>query len=159
YKREGMTKPEQVKAALKQELRALLKPPTPLNLSGRDLSVILIVGVNGSGKTTTIGKLANRLKRNNRKVLIAAGDTFRAAAIEQLQQWGKRVDVPVIAGLPGGDPGAVVYDSVKAAHSRGNDVLLVDTAGRLQNKTNLMEELRQKKSGVGKKGPEAPQEE
>jgi len=158
YKREGMIRPEQVEQALKAELRALLKAPTPLNLSGRDLSVILIVGVNGSGKTTTIGKLANRLKRNNRKVLIAAGDTFRAAAIEQLQQWGQRVDVPVIAGKPGGDPGAVVYDAVKAAHTRGHDVLIVDTAGRLQNKFNLMEELRKIKGVMSKVVPDAPHE-
>lgn len=158
YRREGMTKPEQLRKALKEELRALLKPPTPLNISGRDLSVVLIVGVNGSGKTTTIGKLAKRMMLNNRKVLIAAGDTFRAAAIEQLQQWGQRVSVPVIAGLPGGDPGAVVYDAVKAAHARGNDILIVDTAGRLQTKFNLMEELRKIKGVMSKVVPDAPHE-
>jgi fused signal recognition particle receptor len=158
YRREGMTQPEQVQKALKEELRALLKPPTPLNLSGRDLSVILIVGVNGSGKTTTIGKLANRLARNNRKVMIAAGDTFRAAAIEQIQLWGERVGVPVIAGQPGSDPGAVVFDAVKAANARGNDILIVDTAGRLQNKSNLMEELRKIKGVMSKVVPDAPHE-
>jgi fused signal recognition particle receptor len=158
YKREGMTRPDQLRKALKEELRALLKPPTPLNISGRELSVILIVGVNGSGKTTTIGKLAMRLVNNNRKVMIAAGDTFRAAAIEQLQQWGERARSPVIAGLPGGDPGAVVYDAIKAARSRGYDVLVVDTAGRLQTKYNLMEELRKIKGVMSKVVPDAPHE-
>ncbi len=158
YKREGMTRPEQLQKALKEELRKLLKPPTPLNISGRELSVILIVGVNGSGKTTTIGKLARRLVNNNRKVMIAAGDTFRAAAIEQLELWGKRADVPVIAGTPGGDPGAVVYDAIKAAKTRGYDVLIVDTAGRLQTKYNLMEELRKIKGVMAKVVPDAPHE-
>jgi fused signal recognition particle receptor len=158
YKREGMTRPDQLRQALKEELRALLKPPTPLNISGRELSVMLIVGVNGSGKTTTIGKLAKRLENNNRKVLIAAGDTFRAAAIEQLQLWGERASVPVIAGKPGGDPGAVVYDAVKAAKTRGMDVLLVDTAGRLQTKYNLMEELKKIKGVMAKVVPDAPHE-
>ncbi len=158
YKKEGMTRPAQLQQALKEELRALLKPPTPLDLSGRELSVMLIVGVNGSGKTTTIGKLANRLVRNNRKVMIAAGDTFRAAAIEQLQQWGQRTGVPVIAGQPNGDPGAVVYDAIKAAKTRGHDVLIVDTAGRLQTKYNLMEELRKIKGVMSKVVPDAPHE-
>ncbi len=158
YKREGMTRPEQLQKALKEELRALLKPPTPLDISGRELSVMLIVGVNGSGKTTTIGKLARRLVNNNRKVMIAAGDTFRAAAIEQLELWGKRADVPVVAGTPGADPGAVVYDSIKAAKTRGYDVLIVDTAGRLQTKYNLMEELRKIKGVMAKVVPDAPHE-
>jgi fused signal recognition particle receptor len=158
YKREGMTKPEQLQKALKEELRALLKPPTPLNISGRELSVILIVGVNGSGKTTSIGKLARRLVNNSRKVMVAAGDTFRAAAIEQLEQWGKRADVPIVAGQPGADPGAVVYDAIKAAKTRGYDVLIVDTAGRLQTKFNLMEELRKIKGVMAKVVPDAPHE-
>jgi fused signal recognition particle receptor len=146
YRREGMTKPEQLQKALKEELRAMLKPPTPLNISGRELSVILIVGVNGSGKTTTIGKLAKRMMLNNRKPLLAAGDTFRAAAIEQLQLWGQRAEVPVIAGQPGSDPGAVVFDAVKAAKARGNDILIVDTAGRLQTKFNLMKNCARSKA-------------
>ncbi|MEP7285730.1 MAG: signal recognition particle-docking protein FtsY [Chloroflexota bacterium] len=158
YRREGMTRPDQVQKALKEELRKLLKPPTPLNISGRELSVILIVGVNGSGKTTTIGKLASRLNNNNRKVMIAAGDTFRAAAIDQLQVWGQRIGVPVIAGQPNGDPGAVVFDAVKAAKTRGNDILIVDTAGRLQTKFNLMEELRKIKGVMSKVVPDAPHE-
>ncbi|PJF31202.1 MAG: signal recognition particle-docking protein FtsY [Candidatus Thermofonsia Clade 1 bacterium] len=158
YRREGMTRPEQVQAAFRQELRALLLPPRPLNIAGRDLSVILIVGVNGSGKTTSIGKLALRLIRNNRKVMLAAGDTFRAAAIEQLQLWGERVGAPVIAGKPNADPGAVVYDAVSAAKARGYDVLIVDTAGRLQTKYNLMEELKKIRGVIGKVVPDAPHE-
>ncbi|MFQ3535418.1 MAG: signal recognition particle-docking protein FtsY [Aggregatilineales bacterium] len=158
YRREGMTRPEQVQAAFRQELRALLLPPRPLNIAGRQLSVMLIVGVNGSGKTTSIGKLALRLIRNNRKVMLAAGDTFRAAAIEQLQLWGERVGAPVIAGKPNSDPGAVVYDAVNAAKARGYDVLIVDTAGRLQTKYNLMEELKKVRGVIGKAVPEAPHE-
>lgn len=158
HKRDGLKTSDQLKMGIKEELRALLKPPTPLNISGRELSVVLIVGVNGSGKTTTIGKLANRLHNNNRKVILAAGDTFRAAAIEQLQQWGERVGVPVVAGKPNADPGAVVYDAVSAAKARGHDVLLVDTAGRLQTKYNLMEELRKIKGVMAKVVPDAPHE-
>ncbi|CAG0998747.1 MAG: signal recognition particle-docking protein FtsY [Anaerolinea sp.] len=158
HKRDGLKTSDQLKMGIKEELRALLKPPTPLNISGRELSVVLIVGVNGSGKTTTIGKLANRLHNNNRKVILAAGDTFRAAAIEQLQQWGQRVGVPVVAGKPNADPGAVVYDAISAAKARGHDVLLVDTAGRLQTKYNLMEELRKIKGVMSKVVPDAPHE-
>ncbi|PJF36443.1 MAG: signal recognition particle-docking protein FtsY [Candidatus Thermofonsia Clade 1 bacterium] len=158
YRREGMTRPEQVQAAFRQELRALLLPPRPLNISGRPLSIVLIVGVNGSGKTTTIGKLALRLIRNNRKVMLAAADTFRAAAIEQLQLWGERVGAAVIAGKPNADPGAVVYDAISAAKARSYDVLLVDTAGRLQTKYNLMEELKKVRGVISKALPEAPHE-
>ncbi len=156
--RERIKQPEKLRVMLKEELRALLKTPTPLNISGRDLSVIFIVGVNGSGKTTTIGKLAHRLTLYQRNVMIAAGDTFRAAAIEQVQVWGQRAGVPVIAGLPGGDPGAVVFDAVKAASARGVNVLIVDTAGRLHNRFNLMEELRKIKSVMAKVVPDAPHE-
>ncbi|MBX3080964.1 MAG: signal recognition particle-docking protein FtsY [Anaerolineae bacterium] len=158
YKKEGMVRPDQVQKALKQELRALLKPPTPLNVSGRPLSIILICGVNGSGKTTSIAKLSNRFKNNNRKVIIAAGDTFRAAAIEQLKLWGDRIEVPVVANQPNSDPGAVVFDAVKAAQARNAEILIVDTAGRLQNKTNLMEELRKIKGVMSKQIPDAPHE-
>ncbi len=156
--RERVKQPEKVRQILKEELRGLLKVPQPLNISGRPLSVVLIVGVNGSGKTTTIGKLAHRLKLYQREVMIAAGDTFRAAAIEQVQLWGQRAGVPVIAGLAGGDPGAVVYDAVKAANTRGANVLLVDTAGRLHNRFNLMEELRKVKGVMSKVVPDAPHE-
>ncbi len=139
---EGITRSDQLQDALKETLGDLLQFPPVMDISGRDLSIILVVGVNGSGKTTSIAKLAHRLKNlSNRKVLIAAGDTFRAAAIEQLQTWGQRVDVPVIANRPGSDPGAVVYDATAAAKARGFEILLVDTAGRLQNNTNLMREL------------------
>ncbi len=156
--REGVTRQEQLQAVLKEELRALLGDPPPLNLSGRALSVVLVVGVNGSGKTTSIGKMAYRLKNAGRKPLIAAGDTFRAAAIEQLQLWGQRAGVPVIAGQPNADPGAVVYDSVQAARSRGHDVLIVDTAGRLHTKFNLMEELSKVRGVAQKVIPDAPHE-
>jgi fused signal recognition particle receptor len=157
-RRERIKQPDKLRAMLKEELRGLLKVPQPLNISGRDLSVILIVGVNGSGKTTTIGKLAHRLTLYQRNVMLAAGDTFRAAAIDQLKLWGERVKVPVIAGLPNGDPGAVVFDSVKAAHARGANVLIVDTAGRLHNRSNLMEELKKVKSVMAKVVPDAPHE-
>ncbi len=156
--REGVTRQEQLQAVLKEELRALLGDPPPLNLSGRALSVVLVVGVNGSGKTTSIGKMAYRLRNAGRKPLIAAGDTFRAAAIEQLQLWGQRAGVPVIAGQPNADPGAVVYDSVQAARSRGHDVLIVDTAGRLHTKFNLMEELSKVRGVAQKVIPDAPHE-
>lgn len=158
YRKEGLTHPDQLSKALRTEMRALLKPPAPLNVSGRPLSVILIVGVNGSGKTTTIGKLANRFKNNGRKVMVAAGDTFRAAAIEQLQQWGQRADVEVVAGQQGGDPAAISFQAVQAAQARGADILIIDTAGRLQNKSNLMEELRKIKGVISKQIPDAPHE-
>lgn len=105
-------------------------------------SVIMVIGVNGVGKTTTVGKLASKIKSEGRKVLIAAADTFRAAAGDQLAEWAKRADVPMIGGVEGADPASVVYDAVNAAKARGVDVLLIDTAGRLHNKKNLMEELR-----------------
>jgi fused signal recognition particle receptor len=158
YKQSGLKTPQQLEYGLRDELRELLKPPMPMNLSGRELSVVLIVGVNGSGKTTTIGKLAYRLVNNNRKVMLAAGDTFRAAAIEQLQLWGQRAGCPVIAGKPNSDPGAVVYDAVSAAKARGYDVLIVDTAGRLQTKYNLMQELQKIRGVIGKVVPDAPHE-
>ncbi len=158
--KEGIREPdEKLKNALKASLRELLDDPPPLNISGRPLSIVLIVGVNGSGKTTTIGKLANRLNNyNKRKVILAAGDTFRAAAIEQLQQWGERTGVPVIANKPGADPAAVVYDATAAARARGRDVLLVDTAGRLHTNYNLMEELAKIKAVSTKIVPDAPHE-
>jgi fused signal recognition particle receptor len=135
-----------------------LEVPPPPNLSGRPLSIVLIVGVNGSGKTTTIAKLANRLSNNNRKVMLAAGDTFRAAAIEQLKTWGERINVPVIANKPGSDPAAVVFDAVSAAKARGTEILLIDTAGRLHTNFNLMEELAKIKAISAKVVPDAPHE-
>ncbi|MFD1440156.1 signal recognition particle-docking protein FtsY [Lacticaseibacillus hegangensis] len=121
-------------------------------------TVFLFVGVNGAGKTTTIGKLAHQLQQDGKKVLLAAGDTFRAGAIQQLQEWGKRDEVPVVATEPGGDPAAVVFDAVKRAKDDNFDVLLVDTAGRLQNKVNLMKELDKIKRVIVRELPDAPQE-
>ena len=156
---EGLTKSEQLQGALKESLASLLDFPPALNITGRELSIILVVGVNGSGKTTSIAKLAHRLKNlSRRRVMIAAGDTFRAAAIEQLQTWGQRIDVPVIANRPGSDPGAVVYDATVAAKSRGYDILIIDTAGRLQNNTNLMRELTKISEVSGKVVPDSPHE-
>ena len=157
---EGIVRAIDLRGALKSELRALLGDPPPLNLDPRKrmLTLMLVVGVNGSGKTTSIGKLGNYYREQGRNVILAAADTFRAAAIEQLQLWGQRANVPVIAGKPGGDPGAVVYDAVKAAKTRGMDVLLVDTAGRLQTKYNLMEELKKIKGVMAKVVPDAPHE-
>jgi len=157
-KREGVTSVDQLQVALKDEMTKLLASPTPLNLSGRDLSIVLIVGVNGSGKTTSIGKLARRMRLNNRKVIIAAADTFRAAAVDQLKVWGERADVPVITGRENGDPGAVVYDSVEAAQARKAEILLIDTAGRLHSNYNLMQELEKIRKIVNNLVPDAPHE-
>lgn len=157
-RKERITKPDGVKKALKAVLRGLLDHPPTLNVSGRDLSIVLIVGVNGSGKTTTIGKLAHRLTLAGRKVMMAAGDTFRAAAIDQLQKWGERVNVPVVANKPGSDAAAVVFDAAAAARARGMNVLLVDTAGRLHTNHNLMEELAKIKNVSQKVVSDAPHE-
>ena len=121
-------------------------------------SVILTVGVNGTGKTTTIGKIAWHLKREGKSVILAAADTFRAAAIEQLQEWGKRVDCPVIAQERGSDPGAVVFDAISAARSRNADVVIIDTAGRLHTQVPLMEELKKIRRVVAKQIPDGPHE-
>lgn len=140
--REGLYRADQLLGALKEELRAILVEPEVFELEEpRQLTVAMIVGVNGSGKTTSIGKLATFYKEDGRKVMLAAADTFRAAAIEQLQIWGERADVPVIAGQPGGDPGATAYDGIRAARARGYNLLFIDTAGRLHTKYNLMREL------------------
>jgi fused signal recognition particle receptor len=120
--------------------------------------VILVVGVNGVGKTTTIGKIANRLKQQGKSVLLAAGDTFRAAAVEQLQVWGERNQVPVVAQHTGADSASVIFDAIQAAQSRGVDVVIADTAGRLHNKSNLMEELEKVKRVAGKLDSQAPHE-
>jgi fused signal recognition particle receptor len=129
-----------------------------LNLQSDRLNVVLFVGVNGVGKTTTIGKLAHKLKKEGNSVLLAAGDTFRAGAIEQLEVWGDRVGVDVIKQSEGSDPAAVMYDAVQAAKARNVDVLLCDTAGRLQNKVNLMKELEKVKRVIEKEVPGAPHE-
>jgi len=142
---------EQVEGLLKKHLVDILEAPQRPYLEGsRQLSVVLVVGVNGSGKTTSIAKLAKYHKERGQKVMLVAGDTFRAAAIDQLKIWGERVGVEVIASQPGGDPGAVVYDAIRASRSRDVDVLIIDTAGRLHTKFNLMEELK-KVYGVAQK--------
>ncbi|RCW70745.1 signal recognition particle-docking protein FtsY [Saliterribacillus persicus] len=129
-----------------------------INFQSDDLTIILFVGVNGVGKTTTIGKLAYQLKQSGKHVVMAAGDTFRAGAIEQLEEWGKRVDVEVVKQSAGSDPAAVIYDGIRAAKSRKADVLLCDTAGRLQNKVNLMNELSKVKRVIEREVPGAPHE-
>lgn len=147
---------------LSEKLVALLKndeaADTALRIEDGRLNVILFVGVNGVGKTTTIGKMAHMFKQQGKKVLLAAGDTFRAAAIEQLEVWGDRVGVEVIKQQQGSDPAAVIYDAVQAAKSRNVDVLLCDTAGRLQNKVNLMEELAKVHRVLARELPGAPHE-
>ena len=137
---ERITDPEACKAALRDILVEMIGEGEPLRLESKP-SVILVIGVNGVGKTTSIAKIANRLKQNKKQVLLAAGDTFRAAAIDQLQIWADRVGVELIKHSEGSDPAAVVFDAVAAAKKRGSDVLIIDTAGRLHNKKNLMDEL------------------
>ncbi|MBF5055338.1 cell division protein FtsY [Alcanivorax sp. 521-1] len=146
--------------ALQEELRKLLVPvDQPLEIDpGKKPYVILMVGVNGVGKTTTIGKLACRFKAEGKGVMLAAGDTFRAAAVEQLQVWGERNDIPVVAQHTGADSASVVYDAVQAAQSRGADVLIADTAGRLHTRGNLMEELSKVTRVMKKLSPDAPHE-
>ncbi|WP_274361513.1 signal recognition particle-docking protein FtsY [Paenibacillus thermotolerans] len=129
-----------------------------LHTAESGLTIYLVVGVNGVGKTTTIGKLAHRFKQQGKSVLLAAGDTFRAAAIEQLEVWGQRAGVDVIKQSQGADPAAVIYDAVHAAKQRGVDILICDTAGRLQNKVNLMEELNKMYRVIRREVPEAPHE-
>jgi fused signal recognition particle receptor len=156
---ERMKTGAQVQRALREELVQLLGKPSQLNFAkDSPLTVILIIGVNGSGKTTTIGKLAYRLTREGHRVMLAAADTFRAAAIDQLKIWGERVGVPVISQSPNSDPGAVVYDALQAAITRGSDVLIVDTAGRLHTKYNLMEELKKINKVIQKFIPSGPHE-
>jgi len=151
--------PQALEDLLKAELLALLGDPSPMIIDEpRLLTVVLIVGVNGSGKTTSIAKLARYYKNRDRKVILAAADTFRAAAIDQLKIWGERAGVPVIAHQPGADPGAVVYDSIRASQSRNADLLIVDTAGRLHTKYNLMEELRKVRGVANKRVHQAPHE-
>ena len=133
--------PQQVESALRQELLAVLSVADPaLRLDGSP-ALVLLVGVNGSGKTTTAAKLARRVERSGKRPLLAAADTFRAAAIEQLEAWAARVGVPIVSGKPGGDPAAVVFDAMQSAVARGADVVLADTAGRLHTKEYLMAEL------------------
>lgn len=146
--------------SLQEELAALLRPvEQPLKVQAQNKPyVILVVGVNGAGKTTTIGKLAKKLQMEGKKVMLAAGDTFRAAAVEQLQVWGERNQIPVIAQHTGADSASVIFDAVQAAKARGADVLIADTAGRLHTKDNLMEELKKVRRVIGKLDADAPHE-
>jgi len=153
---QGITKSTELQHVLADELLNLLLPPSTMDLNQYKPAVILLVGVNGSGKTTTAAKLGYIYARAGKKVLLAAADTFRAAAIDQLQVWGDRLNLPVIAGQPESDPGAVAYDAVQAAIARNMDVLLIDTAGRLHTRFNLMEELKKVHRVVNKALPGAP---
>lgn len=159
-KRRRSDDPTKVRPLLKEQIGALLggEGPAALNLGGEVPVVIMVVGVNGTGKTTTIGKLAHKLKLDGYKVLLAAADTFRAAAIEQLEVWGRRAGVEVVKHQEGADPAAVVYDAIQAAKARKYDVVIVDTAGRLHTKVNLMEELKKVRRVIGRELPGQPQE-
>ena len=154
---EGLVRANQLLTALQQELRARLITPPALILDHKP-SVILVVGVNGSGKTTTIAKLAARFDNEGRKVLLGAADTFRAAAMDQLQVWGDRLKVEVIVGAFESDPGAVAFNTVQAGVARNVDIVMIDTAGRLHTRFNLMEELKKVNRVVGKALPGAPHE-
>ncbi|CDQ40144.1 MULTISPECIES: signal recognition particle-docking protein FtsY [Virgibacillus] len=162
-KRQNIKDSEQMKEVISEKLVEIYygdeDPKTEkLQLQTGQLSIILVVGVNGAGKTTSIGKLAHQLKSEGKQVILAAGDTFRAGAIEQLDIWGERAGVDVIKQTAGSDPAAVIYDGIKAAKSRKADVLICDTAGRLQNKVNLMNELAKVKRVIEREVPQAPHE-
>ena len=148
----------ELKEAVAEEIAAILRPVAiPLEITAFPRpQVLLVVGVNGSGKTTTIAKLAHLFQEDDYAVMLAAGDTFRAAAIGQLQTWAERVGVPLVRGPEGGDPASIVFDAVKKATEIGTDVLIVDTAGRLQNKRELMDELAKIRKVLGRLNPEAP---
>ncbi|GFM82278.1 hypothetical protein PSCICN_29700 [Pseudomonas cichorii] len=158
--RKQLTDAQALYTSLQGELAAMLKPvEQPLVIKAEHKPfVILVVGVNGAGKTTTIGKLAKKLQLEGKKVMLAAGDTFRAAAVEQLQVWGERNHIPVIAQHTGADSASVIFDAVQAAKARGIDVLIADTAGRLHTKDNLMEELKKVRRVIGKLDADAPHE-
>lgn len=158
--RDALSDPQELLKQLKGILADILEPSSvPLVIDGSQKpTVILMVGVNGSGKTTTIGKLAKKYTDEGKQVMLAAGDTFRAAAVEQLQIWGKRHNVPVIAQQSGADSASVIFDALQAAQARGVDVLIADTAGRLQSQSNLMEELKKIKRVLTKLDPNAPHE-
>lgn len=154
--RDGLTKTNELQESLRAELIQRLDPAPALDLAAHSPAIVLVVGVNGSGKTTTIAKLGRQFSLQGKKVVLAAADTYRAAAVDQLQVWGERLNLPVIAGQPEGDPGAVAYDAVQAALSRKMDIVLIDTAGRLHTRFNLMEELKKVYRVVGKALPGAP---
>ena len=159
-KTDRLSEISQIQEALKEEMISLLSIPQRANpipeQSGESPYIILVVGVNGSGKTTSIAKLAYGLTSQGKRVILAAGDTFRAAATEQLKHWGGKVDAEVVAHQPGGDPGAVAYDAVQAGYSRHAHAVIIDTAGRLHTKFNLMEELKKIKRVIAKHNASAP---
>ncbi len=163
-KRKNIQDPKEVQEVISEKLVELYKgndmedESFELKINPDGLTVVLFVGVNGVGKTTSIGKIAHKLKQEGKKVLLAAGDTFRAGAIEQLEVWGDRVGVETIKQAAGSDPAAVMFDAVQAAKARKVDVLLCDTAGRLQNKVNLMKELEKVKNVIAREVPGAPHE-
>lgn len=162
-KAEGITDPKELNGVIVQELHDIYlnsvdNSSFDIQYAEEGPTVILFVGVNGAGKTTSIGKLAYQLKNEGKKVLLAAGDTFRAGAVDQLRRWAERVDVDIVAGKEGGDPSGVMFDAVKQAKEGHYDVLLCDTAGRLQNKVNLMNELEKVNRVIQKELPEAPHE-
>lgn len=154
-KRDGLTRASDLQAVLKAELRSRLITPPQIAFSTKP-AVILLVGVNGSGKTTTAAKLGQRFLKEGKKILFGAADTFRAAAVDQLQVWGERLKTEVISGAPESDPGAVAYNAVQAGIARGVDFILIDTAGRLHTRFNLMEELKKVYRVVNKALPGAP---
>ncbi len=157
--REGILRAQDVERVLKEEMLTLLKAGGPHFLDKkRMLTVILVVGVNGSGKTTTIAKLARYYRQRGQNVILAAADTFRAAAIDQLKVWGERAGVTVIAHQPGADPGAVVFDAIKSSQARDSTMVIVDTAGRLHTKYNLMKELEKIRAIAARQVHEAPHE-
>jgi fused signal recognition particle receptor len=158
HRKRRFASPEEAQAALKQSMLDLLDSGASTLALPAPLAVVLVIGVNGVGKTTSIAKLAHYLARQGKRPMLAAGDTFRAAAIDQLKIWGERTRTPVVAQGPGSDPGAVVFDGVQAARGRGADVLIVDTAGRLHTKTNLMEELKKVRRIAERQVPGAPHE-
>jgi len=159
-KRKELSDPQALSGVLQEQLAAILEGidrPVAPPAQGRP-QVILMVGINGAGKTTTIGKLAKRLQQEGQKVMLAAGDTFRAAAVEQLQTWGERNDIPVVAQATGADAASVIFDGLQAAQARAVDVLIADTAGRLHTKANLMDELAKIARVMKKLDPQAPHE-
>ena len=157
--RKELKDPEALIETLKAQMSDILAPVAqPLEISGKGPFVILVVGINGAGKTTTIGKMANRFRAEGKSVMLAAGDTFRAAAVEQLQEWGDRNDVPVVAQQSGSDSASVIYDALQSAKAKNVDVLIADTAGRLHNKTHLMAELEKIIRVMKKLDPDTPHE-
>ena len=158
-KKEKLEDGQIVKEALQEEMATILgREPSPLNIVSGRMNIILVVGVNGVGKTTLVGKLANRYRQQGLKVLVAAADTFRAAAIDQLSIWCQRAGVEMIRHQAGADPAAVVFDAISAAKARNVDLILIDTAGRLHNKSHLMEEMNKIYRIIQREIPEAPHE-